>query len=149
MFANDPRLQTHLISGGNYGVVGGFGLVIADADTQELRRIFEEKLIVNELENNNKALRDAVAQLESKMKKLETRLKQSPEEPMILAPPKETQDPSANPASSDKKETKSAETQREELQENVIIVEAIDNESLAENQEDLKAQKEKKEHRFF
>ena len=44
MFADDPRLQAHLKRGGNYGVVGGFGLVTADADTPELRRIFEEKL---------------------------------------------------------------------------------------------------------
>jgi len=44
MVVGDPRLQAHLKRGGNYGVVGGFGLVIADADTPELRRLFEEKL---------------------------------------------------------------------------------------------------------
>ena len=44
MFADDPKLQAHLERGGNYGVVGGFGLVIADADTQQLKRVFEGKL---------------------------------------------------------------------------------------------------------
>jgi hypothetical protein len=44
MFADDPKLQAHLKNGGNYGVVGGFGLVIADADTPEIKQISEEKL---------------------------------------------------------------------------------------------------------
>lgn len=44
MEANDPRLQAHLKNGGNYGVVGGFGLVMADADIPEIKQILKEKL---------------------------------------------------------------------------------------------------------
>ena len=44
MSINDPRLQEHLQRGGNYGVVGGYGIVILDADTPELQQLIEEKL---------------------------------------------------------------------------------------------------------
>ena len=44
MNADDPRLQEHLKNGGNYGVVGGYGLVILDADTEEIKHLIEEKL---------------------------------------------------------------------------------------------------------
>ena len=44
MFSDDEKLQAHLKRGGNYGVVGGFGLVIADADIPEIKKILEEKL---------------------------------------------------------------------------------------------------------
>jgi hypothetical protein len=44
MLSTDPKLKNWLAKGGNYGVVGGFGLVIADADISEVRRLIEEKL---------------------------------------------------------------------------------------------------------
>ena len=44
MDATDLRLQKWLAEGGNYGVVGGFGLVIVDVDTDELKQIVREKL---------------------------------------------------------------------------------------------------------
>ncbi len=44
MFASDPQLEEWLGVGGNYGVVGGFGLVIVDTDIEELKRIVQEKL---------------------------------------------------------------------------------------------------------
>jgi hypothetical protein len=44
MFADDPKLQEWLAKGGNYGVVGGYGLVIADADIPEVKQILEEQL---------------------------------------------------------------------------------------------------------
>jgi len=44
MFADDPKLQDWLRKGGNYGVVGGWGLVIVDVDHPELKRIAREKL---------------------------------------------------------------------------------------------------------
>jgi len=44
MFADDPKLQEWLAEGGNYGVCGGYGLVIADADIPEVKQILEEKL---------------------------------------------------------------------------------------------------------
>jgi len=41
---NDVVLKAHLRSGGNYGVVGGQGLTIIDADTPELDKILEDVL---------------------------------------------------------------------------------------------------------
>ncbi len=35
---DDPKLQEHLKRGGNYGVVGGWGLVIIDIDSPELKQ---------------------------------------------------------------------------------------------------------------
>jgi len=42
--ADDPELQTWLNGGGNYGVVGGFGLVIVDVDSDELKQVARERL---------------------------------------------------------------------------------------------------------
>ena len=44
MYSTDPKLIDWLAKGGNYGVVGGFGLVILDADIPEIQRLIEEKL---------------------------------------------------------------------------------------------------------
>ena len=44
LFADDPKLQAWLREGGNYGVVGGFGLVIVDIDLPELKEIVRERL---------------------------------------------------------------------------------------------------------
>ena len=44
MFADDPKLQAWLKEGGNYGVVGGFGLVIVDTDIEELKQIVKGNL---------------------------------------------------------------------------------------------------------
>lgn len=44
MYADDPRLQQHLKRGGNYGVVGGFGLVIVDVDLDELKQLVRDHL---------------------------------------------------------------------------------------------------------
>jgi P4 family phage/plasmid primase-like protien len=41
---DNPQLQAWLKTGGNYGVVGGQGLVIIDADDKELDRICEKEL---------------------------------------------------------------------------------------------------------
>ena len=107
--------------------------------------ILEEKTSIEELENNNKATRNAVVQLESKMKMLENRLKQASQEQIIPAPEKEPPEASANPAPSDKTETlETAETAPDEFQENIIVVEAIDNEPLVENQQNLREQQEKR-----
>ena len=119
--------------------------------------ILEEKINVDELETNNKVMRDAIIQLESKIKTLESRLKKSPQEPTVSAPEKEPPAASANPAPSEKSEetpetveaSSEVEAPSEDFQLDSIIVEAIDQESLVENQEDLKKQEEKKKRRFF
>jgi putative DNA primase/helicase len=42
--ANDPALQEWLNQGGNYGVVGGYGLTIVDIDSEEVKQTVVEKL---------------------------------------------------------------------------------------------------------
>lgn len=42
--ADDPKLQDWLKQGGNYGVVGGYGLTIVDVDVEELKQTVKEKL---------------------------------------------------------------------------------------------------------
>lgn len=44
MKPDDPALQLHLARGGNYGVVGGNGVVILDADTEEIKSAVDEHL---------------------------------------------------------------------------------------------------------
>jgi len=44
MSHNDMKLQEWLKEGGNYGVVGGFGIVIVEIDLQDLKAIVKEKL---------------------------------------------------------------------------------------------------------
>lgn len=44
MKPDDPSLQRHLARGGNYGVVGGSGIVILDADMEEIKRAVTEYL---------------------------------------------------------------------------------------------------------
>jgi hypothetical protein len=41
---DDEKLQSHLKAGGNYGVVGGKGLVILDADTEEIKDAADKHL---------------------------------------------------------------------------------------------------------
>lgn len=44
MYADDPRLNRWLHGGGNYGVAGGWGLVMLDADTPGLKGLVEAEL---------------------------------------------------------------------------------------------------------
>lgn len=44
MTTDDPRLKEWLENGGNYGVAGGNGVVILDADTEEIKQRINEKL---------------------------------------------------------------------------------------------------------
>lgn len=44
MSADDSRLQAWLVGGGNYGVACGYGLVILDADIDEIKENIKTKL---------------------------------------------------------------------------------------------------------
>lgn len=44
MVADDPKITEWLAQGGNYGVVGGYGIVIVDVDNEDLKAIVKEKL---------------------------------------------------------------------------------------------------------
>jgi len=116
--------------------------------------ILEEKIAIEELKNNNKTTREAIAQLETKIGGLETKLQkasQTPETPEPAAPAKEPEPVTANAPKEETLET--AEPAPEEFDEDVVTVTAIEEESLVANQENLgenlKAQQEKKKRKFF
>ena len=115
--------------------------------------ILEEKIAIEELNNNNKATREAIAQLETKINGLETKLQKASQipEPPEPAAPKEPEPETANAPKEEAIET--AEPAPEEFEEDVVTVTAIEEESLVENQEELgeniKAQQEKKKRKFF
>jgi hypothetical protein len=116
--------------------------------------ILEEKIAIEELNNNNKATREAIAQLETKINGLETKLQkasQIPEPPEPAAPAKE---PAPETVNAPKEETlETAEPAPEDFEADVVTVTAIEEESLVENQEELgenlKSQQEKKKRKFF
>ena len=41
---NDPKLQKHIKEGGNIGILCGNGLIVIDADTEELKGVIENRL---------------------------------------------------------------------------------------------------------
>jgi uncharacterized coiled-coil protein SlyX len=113
--------------------------------------ILEEKIAIEELNNTNKATRDAIAQLNVKINGLEAKLKQTSQTPEPAAPVKE---PEPVTADAPKEETfETAEPAPEGFEEDAVTVTAIEEESLVANQEDLgenlKAQQEKKKRKFF
>jgi hypothetical protein len=113
----------------------------------------EEQVAVEELEKNNKALRDIVNQLESKKTQLENKLKEKTQTQGNPAPkenkPSEGTNPPESPAS---EANETSEAVVEENSEDVVIFEGIDPESLLENEEIIEDQEktpEKKKRRFF
>jgi hypothetical protein len=126
----------------------------AQKSMEERVLILGEKIAIEELKNNNKTTQEAIAQLESKINGLETKLQQAsqtPETPESAAPAKE---PESVTADAPKEETfETAEPAPEGFEEDAVTVTAIEDESLIANQEDLgeniKAQQEKKKRKFF
>ena len=104
--------------------------------------ILEERIAVEELKNSNKATRDAISQLEARKSGLETKLKQVLQIPEATAPSEKTEEA-----------LEPAEATPEEFEEDIVTVTAIDDESLAQDQEELgeniKKQQEKKKRRLF
>ena len=114
--------------------------------------ILEEEIAIEELEDNNKATREAIAQLESKMNDLEARLKPVPQ--IHETPPTATEVAPEVVAAPEKPEEAlaPAETAPEEHEEDIVTVTAIE-EPMVESQEELgeslKKQQEKKKRKFF
>jgi DNA repair exonuclease SbcCD ATPase subunit len=115
---------------------------------EELKK---EKAAIQELKNNNKAVKDAIAELEAKRKKLENKLE-------ILTHPIEAE-PKQKKARKEPEQTQEAEVAEpvEEIVEEFeaedfgVTVTAIDGEVLVEEQEIAKEsnKKGKKKRRFF
>ena len=121
---------------------------------EERMMILEEKIAIEELNNNNKATREAIAQLETKINGLETKLQkasQIPEPPEPAAPAKEPEPATAK--APEEEALAASEPAPEEFEEDVVTVTAIEEESMVENTEELgenlKAQQEKKKRKFF
>jgi peptidoglycan hydrolase CwlO-like protein len=114
----------------------------------------EEQVAIEELEKNNKTLRDIVNQLESKKTQLENKLKDKTRtqgNPALKEnKPSEGTNPPESPPAREANETSEAVV--EENSEDVVIFEGIDPESLLENEEIIEDQEktpEKKKRRFF
>jgi chromosome segregation ATPase len=116
--------------------------------------VLEERIIIEELESENKAKQNTVIQLQSKMTQLENRLKAISQTQDSFTPQKET--PRKVAATPLPKTAETHETDKpasDESQEEIIVVEGIDSESLFEEQEEAaentEKQQEKKKRKFF
>ena len=111
----------------------------------------EEKVVIEELKNRNKAAKDAIAKLEAKKKKLETKLGDAAQAPEAPSPEKEKEEEA--PAQAEEVEAaKPAEEVPEEAEEGGVTVTAIEGEALYENQEAVNEspkKHEKRKRRFF
>ena len=119
--------------------------------------LLEEKIVVEDLQNSNKATKDAISQLEAKLGELESKLKQKPQPPESPAQPKETKtevvaapEKTAEEEAPEPPELAEAEAVPEDSEESGVTVTAIDDEALIEAQ-DTKSdkQQDKKKHKFF
>ena len=115
--------------------------------------ILEERIAVEELKNSNKATRDAISQLEARKSGLETKLKQVLQIPEASTPAEEMTPEATAPSEKTEEALEPAEATPEEFEEDIVTVTAIDDESLAQDQEELseniKKQQEKKKRRLF
>jgi hypothetical protein len=122
--------------------------------------LLEEKLVVENLQNNNKATKDVISQLEARLSELKGKLKQKPQVLESPAQPKETKTKgSISPEKAEEApevpeppkspEPTEAEAVLEVSEEESITVTAIDDEALIEIQDSRSDKQEKKKHRFF
>jgi uncharacterized coiled-coil protein SlyX len=125
--------------------------------------ILEEKVTIEEINDNNKAAKDTISKLEGKLFELENRLKPKSQTPPASPappppPPKETKTEvilAPEPAEEEPEFVEVApeepqESAEENIEESGVTVTAIDDEALVETQEAKgDKQQEKKKHRFF
>ena len=117
-------------------------------------KALEEQVAIEELQKNNKALREIVNQLEDKKAQLENKLKEKTQAQGSSAheasPPPEGTTLPESPLASEASEI--SEAPAEENLEDMVVFEGIDPESLLENEEIVETQEkptEKKKRRFF
>jgi uncharacterized protein (DUF3084 family) len=106
-----------------------------------MEELNKEKAVIEELKNNNQAVKDAIAQLEAKKRNLESRLEQAPQPPATPPPAKEK-----------KEEAPAQPEETEEAEESGVTVTAIESEALVESPEttgESPKKQEKKKRRFF
>ena len=113
--------------------------------------MLEERIAIEELNNNNKATREAISLLESKMSELEQKLKETSQARENSEPTKETM-PEAREAHETFEETtpEIMTSMPEETEEETVTVTALeDNAPQQEHSENLNKQSEKKRRRIF
>ena len=125
--------------------------VLALEEKVVIEELNKEKAVIEELKNRNKATKDAIAKLEAKKKKLETKLGDAAQAPEAPSPEKEKEEEA--PAQAEEVEAaKPAEEVPEEAEEGGVTVTAIEGEALYENQEAVNEspkKHEKRKRRFF
>jgi hypothetical protein len=129
-------------------------LIESQKNIENRVKALEEQVAIEELQKNNKALRETVNQLESKKVQLENKLKEKTKAQENSAPKENTASEGANPPESPpaSEANENSEAVVEENSEDVVIFEGIDPESLLENEEIIENQEkppEKKKRRFF
>jgi seryl-tRNA synthetase len=124
-------------------------------------RVLEEKVMIEEISDNNKATKDAISKLEAKLCELKNRLKEKPQTPPqspAPPPPVETKtevivSPEAieeAPVPAEAVPESPKESIEENIEDSCVTVTAIDDEALVETQEAKgDNQQEKKKRRFF
>ena len=121
--------------------------------------LLEEKLLVENLQNNNKATKDVISQLEARLSELEGKLKQKPPPERPSQPKKTKTKVSISPEKAEEApevpeppkspEPTEAEVVMDGSEEDGVTVTAIDDEALIETQDARSDKQEKKKHRFF
>ncbi len=117
--------------------------VLALEEKVVVEELKKEKAVIEELKNRNKATKDNIAQLETKRKELETKLKQTSQTQEAPPPPEKTEAP--EPA-------EAAPEEAEETEEGGVTVTAIEGEALVETQEveeESPKKQQKRKRRFF
>lgn len=118
---------------------------------EERTKIIEEKIAIEELKNNNKAMREAISQLESQIDGLEHRLKDVSMEPN--APKEESAEVQVveTPQVVEEMTPKTAEVVAEDSEEEIVTVAAPEEPMAIEHgtSGDSKRTHDKKKRKFF
>jgi hypothetical protein len=122
------------------------------ASLEERTKVLEEKIAIEELKNDNKAAREAVSNLRSKLDQLEQRLKEASRTPETQS----TSEPLPQTVNAPEPKQESAvviaEAATEGTEENFVTVGPLESAMTTEPEkinEDLKKHEEKKKRKYF
>ena len=114
-------------------------------------KVLEEKIAIEELKNNNKATREAISQLESKIDELEQRLKETSKLPETRLADEIKPEVAKTPEPKEETTLGIAEATTDETEEDVVTVMPLEGAMATEQEEhseDIKKQHGKKR-KFF
>ncbi len=128
-------------------------LIEKQKNLEERVKVLEENTAIEELKNSNKATREAISQLESKINGLEHRLKEVSKVPETPEPTFEIKSEVATAPEPEQVTPETVEPIPEETAEEETVIVAPFEEPMVPGQEEygenLKKQLEKKKRRFF